>query len=85
VFAALQTPSAADTLPQQLGQERMSEESRKDPPSPGAEQRQQRLEQQLRANLQKRKAQARARRDGGGAADDAQETAQPLPRGPRSD
>jgi hypothetical protein len=63
----------------------MSEESRKDPPLPGAEQRQQRLEQQLRANLQKRKAQARARRDGGGTADDAQETAQYLPRGPRSD
>jgi hypothetical protein len=63
----------------------MTDESKKGPPSPGAEQRQQRLEQQLRANLQKRKAQARARRDGSGAAGDAPEAAQPLPRGARSD
>lgn len=34
-------------------------------PMTEAEKRQQRLEQQLRANLQKRKAQARARRDTG--------------------
>lgn len=35
-------------------------------PMTEADKRQQRLEQQLRANLQKRKAQARARRDSGG-------------------
>ncbi len=63
----------------------MSDTSKKGALTREAEQRQQRLEQQLRANLQKRKAQARARRDGGEATHEAQDPAQPLPRGPRSD
>lgn len=55
------------------------------PPTP-AEQRQQRLEQQLRANLQKRKAQARSRRDSADdAGPDATNARPPLPPGAGSD
>lgn len=53
------------------------------------ERRQLRLEQELRANLQKRKAQARARREDGPAPGSAEnedgETRLDLPRGLRSD
>jgi len=65
----------------------MTERSGKTPPTSDAERRQQRLEDQLRANLQRRKAQARARRDTAPAADDDPEAvaARPLPQGPRSD
>lgn len=54
-----------------------------------AERRQLRLEQQLRANLQKRKGQARARREDNGTSSTAEngagEAALDLPPGPRSD
>lgn len=51
-----------------------------------AEKRQARLEQQLRGNLQKRKAQARSRRDSEGeAVSEGVDEALPLPRGPGSD
>ncbi len=54
-------------------------------PTP-AEQRELRLEQQLRGNLQKRKAQARARREDPAAQNNpAGEAETPLPPGPRSD
>ncbi|MDO9382374.1 MAG: hypothetical protein Q7T86_05865 [Hyphomicrobiaceae bacterium] len=66
-------------------------DGRKDKAKPltQAERRQMRLEQELRANLQKRKAQARARRDDETAPESAncEESSAPLglPRGPRSD
>jgi hypothetical protein len=57
-------------------------------PAGPAEARQARLEQELRANLQKRKALARARTAGVepvAAADAGDPAANPLPPGPRSD
>jgi hypothetical protein len=57
-------------------------------PPTTAEKRQRRLEEQLRDNLHKRKAQARARRDGtepGDAGDSLGDAAPPLPQGRRND
>jgi len=74
-----------DNLPQTIMTEHRTKTGSGKPPTP-AERRQLRLEQQLRGNLQKRKAQARSRRDGDGAAsDDGGDDVLPLPRGPGTD
>lgn len=74
-----------DKLPQTIMAEHRSKTGSGKPPTP-AERRQLRLEEQLRANLQKRKAQARSRRDGEKeTSDDGESDALPLPRGPVTD